>query len=229
MEGLLEAFPARVSLANMLSAVAATPKVQRYPRAPIAGKLRNIDRITSEQSNMDKVVCDVLREIEASDPCRELVKTAHEWQPAQRDGWLLAMSETDGLDYALLRLDAPAGDLPIVADARDPAAAQRGWLSLSARGSQELAKGAPLLIFQHPDGMPLRLDIRSVDAVSATRVAYTTNTMKGSSGSPCFDRELRLCALHRAGPDGVLNQGVPVAAILADLEQNGLKDEVTVE
>ena len=92
-----------------------------------------------------------------------------------------------------------------------------------------LEKGAPLLIFQHPDGLPLRLDIRSVDTVLETRVTHTTNTMKGSSGSPCFDRELRLSALHRAGPDGVLNQGVPVAAILDDLEQKGLKDEVAVE
>lgn len=350
-EGLLDAFPDRVPLANMLVAVAETPKVRQFPRAPIARKLRNINRMTAEQADMEKVIYDVLQAIEASNLCRELVKTAHGWNPfepnlealnrqflriktvepaqepelerlltitreqflnpllfaerfgpiryrvcrveigakdagprqplatgflvgpdllltnqhvialvlegdlqadrfvlgfdrveldgtetagptyglntpSQRDQWLLAMSEV--LDYALLRLDAPAGHRPIVGSTNDPAAAQRGWLSLSEKGSQELAEEAPLLIFQHPDGMPLRLDLRMVGAVLATRVTYTTNTMPGSSGSPCFDRQLRLSALHR-GAAGSLNEGIPVSAILADLAQKGLKDKVAVE
>jgi hypothetical protein len=352
-QGLLDAFPDRVSLANMLVAVAETPKIKQFPSAPIARKLGNINRMTSEQSNMERVVYEVLQAIQASNLCLELVKTAHEWNPfepsletlhrqfmaiktvepgqagelerlltitreqflnpltfaerfgpiryrvcriergskeggkrhpqatgflvgpdlvltnhhviepvltgkqtpqqfvfgfdrieldgvetsgptyglytpSQQNGWLLAMSDTHLLDYALLRLDTHAGDLPILASPTDPAAAKRGWLSLSERGSQGLENGAPLLIFQHPDGLPLRLDLRMVGALSARRVTYTTNTMPGSSGSPCFDRELRLSALHR-GQGGALNEGVPVAAILADLAQKGVLEKVTVE
>jgi hypothetical protein len=352
-QGLLDAFPDRVSLANMLVAVAETPRVKQFPNAPIARKLVNINRMTAEQADMEKVVYDVLREIQANNLCLELVKTAHEWNPfeaalemlhrqfmaiktvepgqaeelealltitreqflnpltfaarfgpiryrvcriekgrkqavyrqplatgflvnadlvltnhhviapilagklapqeflcgfdrveldnqvlsgptyglhtpSQQDGWLLAMSDTVDLDYALLRLDAPAGDLPIVGSATDPTAAKRGWLSLSESGSQALERAAPLLIFQHPDGLPLRLDLRMVGMLSAKRVTYTTNTMKGSSGSPCFDRELRLSALHR-GQGGSLNEGVPVAAILADLAKKGVLDKVAVE
>ena len=341
----------RLMTEGLLAAVAETPKVRQYPRSQIAGKLRNINRITAEQSDMDKVVYDVLQEIQANSLCLELVQTAHAWNPfepnlealnrqfvgiktvepeqerelerlltitkeqflnpilfAQRFGairyrvcrieigakdaqqrqplatgflvgpdvvltnhhviepvledkvkaqqfvfgldrveldgvetygptyglntpseranWLLAMNNR--LDYALLRLDGPAGDRPIVGGTNDPAAAKRGWLALSAKGAQELVNGAPLLIFQHPDGLPLRIDIRWVNTVAATRVTYTTNTMPGSSGSPCFDRELRLSALHQ-GAAGALNEGIPVAAILADLEQKGLQDKVAVE
>ncbi len=109
------------------------------------------------------------------------------------------MSGTSALDYALLRLDGRAGEQPIVGSTDDEHAARRGWLSLSAAGSQELEKGAPLLIFQHPDGMFLRLDIRSVDTVSSTRVTYTTNTMPGSSGSPGFDREAAAFSAPQGG------------------------------
>jgi hypothetical protein len=349
-EGMLVAFTSQVALNNLLNAVAETPKVRQYPNAPIVRGLRNIGLIASPNDDMRTAVFKVLREIEASSLCLELVKTAHEWNPfepnleavyrqfshiktvepaqegelerlltitreqfldplqfaerfgpiryrvcrieigakdaghrqphatgflvgadvvltnhhviepllagaiqaeqfvfgfdrvevdgvetsgptyglttpAERERWLLAMSEP--LDYALLRLDAPAGEQPIVSSARDPDAAKRGWLSLSERGAQELANGAPLLIFQHPDGLPLRLDLRMVGALAATRVTYTTNTMPGSSGSPCFDHELRLCALHR-GWDGALNEGVPVTAILADLKQKELTDKVAI-
>ena len=352
-EGLLEAFPDRVSLANMLIAVAETPKVKRFPNAPIVRKLQNINRITAAQADMEKVVYEVLQTIQSSDLCRELVMTAHEWNPfepgletlhrqfmslkaaepaqagelerllsitaeqflnpiifaerfgpiryrvcriekgrkdaptrrpqatgflvgsnlvltnhhviepvltgtwrpeefvfgfdrfevdgsetfgptyglhtpPEHDKWLLAMSDKDDLDYALLRLDTPAGMLPIVGSTTDATAASRGWMSLSRGGSDAMERGAPLFIFQHPDGMPLRLDVRSIGSLSSTRVTYTTNTMPGSSGSPCFDRELRLSALHR-GTTGFSNEGVPMAAILANLAQKGVLDQVAVE
>ena len=60
-------------------------------------------------------------------------------------------------------------------------------------------------------------------------VRYSTDTMPGSSGSPVFNRQGRLIALHHASsndptklPNGsetkVLNEGIKVAAIVADLE-----------
>lgn len=352
-QGLLDAFPIRVSLANMLFAVAETPKVKRFPNAPIVRKLQNINRIAAQDSDMETVVYKVIQEIQASDLCRELVMTAHEWNPfdasleklqrqfsalkaaepaqagelerllsitaeqflnpitfaerfgpiryqvcriekgrkdaptrrpqatgflvgpdlvltnhhvmepvltgawrpeefvfgfdrfevdgsetfgptyglhtpAESDTWLWAMSHKDELDYALLRLDTPTATLPIVGSTTDATAAKRGTLPLSRSGSDAMERGAPLFIFQHPDGMPLRLDVRSIGTLSPTRVMYTTNTMPGSSGSPCFDRELRLSALHR-GSTGYTNEGVPMAAIIADLSQKGVLDRVTVK
>jgi formylglycine-generating enzyme required for sulfatase activity len=78
---MLVAFPGQVPLANMLIAIAETPKVRQYPNAPIVRKLLNIGQIASPNDDMETVVFKVLREIEASSLCLELVKTAHEWAP----------------------------------------------------------------------------------------------------------------------------------------------------
>lgn len=266
-DGLLDAFPTRVDLANLLIAVAATPTVAAHPQTPIARGLRNINRLTAEQSDMEKVVYDVLQKIEANHLCRELVETAHEWNPnnpdleelfrqfhplpladparqdeleqliriskdqfltpvdwaarfgpieyrvcrievgardaAQREplatgflvgadvvltnhhvinvvltgqvaptqfifafdrkelpdgtvgagpscglrqpddqsAWLLAVNS--GLDYALLRLDEPIGDRPIITQSTAGTPAPRGWLSLSRSGGAALRAGDP--------------------------------------------------------------------------------------
>src|SRR5262249_48368662 len=63
-----------------------------------------------------------------------------------------------------------------------------------------------------------------------TRVRYTTNTEMGSSGSPCFDAEWGLLALHHSGDTNYKrsaewNEGVPIDAIVrqvnARLRQRG--------
>jgi len=56
---------------------------------------------------------------------------------------------------------------------------------------------------QHPRGgeLKLALDTDAIIGVNAngTRLRYRTNTEAGSSGSPCFDANWRLAALHHAG------------------------------
>lgn len=123
----------------------------------------------------------------------------------------------DELDYALIRLEHDIGARP--APGRD----QRGWLDLFAE-AVPLTPGTPLLILQHPASQPLKyaLDTAGVLAVNGncTRVTYGVNTLKGSSGSPCFSLDLRLVALHHAGaPEFRVdrNEGVPIAAIAAHL------------
>lgn len=353
--GLHRSFRTWLSFANMLTEVANTPKVQQYPNSHIAEILKDLEPHAPAVAGVTAAINLILQEIRNNNLCRELVKTAHEWNPydvdldalnrqfmqiktvepeqenelerllnitikeflnpltfakrlgpiryrvcrieigakdgldrlpcatgflvgpdlvltnhhviadvlegklnanqfafgfdrvewedgtrtsgptyglntpSQRSEWLLAMSETDALDYALLRLDTRAGELPILSNTTNEQAAKRGWLALSEDGSRALKKGTQFIIFQHPAGLPLRLDIREVGEVSETQVTYTTNTMKGSSGSPCFDGEFRLCALHHAGPNGALNQGIRVGAILADLEKKKLKDKVCIE
>jgi V8-like Glu-specific endopeptidase len=55
--------------------------------------------------------------------------------------------------------------------------------------------------------------------ISETRVRYRTNTQPGSSGSPCFDQDWNLVALHQGNPPHHLrplsNQGIPLSAIAA--------------
>ena len=63
----------------------------------------------------------------------------------------------------------------------------------------------------------------------ATRIRYQTNTEPGSSGSPVFNKDWRVVALHHAGgptsqpgtldvADGAFNQGIPIADIVDDLK-----------
>jgi hypothetical protein len=123
------------------------------------------------------------------------------------------------LDYALLRLAIGPdnfGDQP------------RGWIALPER-ALETPAGTPVLIVQHPDGAPLKLalDTNAVIGSNAnqTRIRYATNTEAGSSGSPCFDMEWNLFALHHYGDPAWLrpmfNQGVPAHLIKQKIVSDG--------
>jgi len=88
----------------------------------------------------------------------------------------------------------------------------------------------PLMIAQHPDGKPLKLavDTESVIGVNAsrTRVRYATNTEPGSSGSPVFDLDWNLVALHHLGDPAYdhppsYNQGVLIDLIKKRIDAQG--------
>jgi hypothetical protein len=125
----------------------------------------------------------------------------------------------DELDYALVRLARPVGTEPIGKSA-SASAPYRGWIAFPAT-APKLEKGQPLLIAQHPGGAPLKLalDTQSILNVNenGTRVRYATNTDHGSSGSPCFDMDWTLIALHHMGDPAwgqpKYNEGVPIDAI----------------
>ena len=79
--------------------------------------------------------------------------------------------------------------------------------------------------------MKLAFDTEGVLGVNAnrTRVTYTTNTLGGSSGSPCFNQHLELIALHHAGDPKYapmyfpkFNEGIPISAIRERLRARGL-------
>ncbi|NEQ85050.1 MAG: trypsin-like peptidase domain-containing protein [Moorea sp. SIO2I5] len=100
------------------------------------------------------------------------------------------------LDYALLRLssDALSGQ----------ALENWGYLSISSLNT-EIAQGSRLNIIQHPQGGPQRVAIRNnfyVDTVSQNtslnRISYLTDTEPGSSGSPVFNDNWEVVALHHA-------------------------------
>ena len=109
------------------------------------------------------------------------------------------------LDYALLEMEEPRGQ-PDSCDRR------RGRLAagLDSRARRQavldanpFAAGSPVLIAQHPAGEPLSLAIEWKAMIrfnaARTRVRHQTNTQAGSSGSPCFDRNWNLIALHHYG------------------------------
>ncbi len=137
------------------------------------------------------------------------------------------------LDYALVRLDGAPGDGYLGGvDKADLDAPKRGFIAVP-EAAAELKSDQALFIVQHPDGKPLQLafDTDSVIGVNdnQSRVKYRTNTLGGSSGSPCFDVNWQLMALHHFGDPNYVpifrpatyNQGIPIHAVRGLLTQRG--------
>lgn len=133
----------------------------------------------------------------------------------------------DELDFALLRLKGMPGNDPVGINPQ-PGTPKRGWINLPQQIHQ-FNPNSPLLILQHPKAAPMKLafDTNAIlgENGNRTRVTYRTNTEPGSSGSPCFNLNWDLVALHHAGdPDSFApqyNQGIPIKAIIELLEMRG--------
>ncbi len=161
-----------------------------------------------------------------------------DWSPST-DGEAAGKPEpadptSEQLDYALVRLEGKPGAELVSVPGAVAAGPSRGWIWVPdgdvAPASDPFIRDAPLLIAQHPQGEPLRLGIewRSVIGLNRARnrVKHRTNTLAGSSGSPCFDRYWNLIALHHYGDPGYVakpafNQAVPMSVIRARLESRG--------
>ncbi len=85
---------------------------------------------------------------------------------------------------------------------KGPANQQYGKLELT---EINLKSGEYVNIVQHPGGMPKQIALYHNVVVFSDpadfRVQYLTDTLPGSSGSPVFDSEWRVVAMHHAGGD----------------------------
>ena len=88
-------------------------------------------------------------------------------------------------------------------------------------------------IVQHPGGGPKQIALyhNVITSVGSARVQYLTDTLPGSSGSPAFDRNWDVIALHHSGgwlrePNSkktvYRNEGIHINAVIEGLEQAGL-------
>ncbi|HWM89693.1 MAG TPA: trypsin-like peptidase domain-containing protein [Thermoanaerobaculia bacterium] len=90
-------------------------------------------------------------------------------------------------------------------------------------------------IIQHPAGRPkeVALQENTVTRVQDKLIHYETDTERGSSGSPVFNNNWDLVALHHSGtqlPDGTAeNEGIRISAIVAHLIAVGQGDSVVRE
>lgn len=125
----------------------------------------------------------------------------------------------DQLDFALLQTQNIPG-------------ANRGFVSVPDR-AYSFQDHPAIFIAQHPNGQAMKLAL-DTDAVveclpqtgEPLRVRYRTNTEPGSSGSPCFNQDWELVALHHSGDitksPAQWNEGTPISAIVSLLKQRGL-------
>jgi trypsin-like peptidase len=120
-------------------------------------------------------------------------------------------------DWALLKLAQPQATRP-----------------LAPLAKKAVRRGDRVAIVQHPNGMPKQVALHHnlVTYVSESRIQYLTDTEPGSSGSPVFDDDWNVVAVHHKG--GLLelpgtqqsvyrNQGVPIERVLAGLAGHGIR------
>lgn len=156
-----------------------------------------------------------------------------EWEIPHRPYEAGELPTAEELDYALLKLTKPIGEMRPAGE-RD----ERCWFDLS-QPPPEPVLNRLAFVLQHPRNelwqpgeprqQPLKVALGQpgFDGYNSnqTRLRYHVNTLPGSSGSAVFDEKLRLIALHNSGgqPAGAAglvgnNQGIPLKAILADLD-----------
>lgn len=129
----------------------------------------------------------------------------------------------DQLDYAVLRVVGLPGKATVGGSAslaQEPR--PRGWFRLPEK-AHDFNANPGMMIVQRPGfAQRLQLVIETQAYIKqngrGTRVFYHTNTDKGASGSPCFDMDWNLIALHNGYvPELNLvrkaNSGIPAAAI----------------
>lgn len=137
------------------------------------------------------------------------------------DATSLKVSSFVRLDYSYVRVKDNAAN-PL-----------QQWGYLEVDTFSEPQKGAPTFIIQHPDGKRKQIALYDNEILSVWNdlIFYTTGTREGSSGSPVFNADWKVIALHRAGmneEDGGLqidadgtyasaNEGVLMSTIYRDL------------
>lgn len=121
-----------------------------------------------------------------------------------------------------------------------------GWLPLIPLSGKSV-DGEWVTIIQHPGGQPkqiaihasqiIKLDPAQVDVDLTRFIHYSTDTEPGSSGSPVFNDQWQVVAIHhkavpapQTGADGeptqwLANEGVRISAIFNLLERNRFEDD----
>jgi V8-like Glu-specific endopeptidase len=101
------------------------------------------------------------------------------------------------LDFSIVRID-PGNALPAI----------ESWGTLALTANQPPEVGEHVTIIQHPGGgaKQIALTANQVVNVFEHRLQYTTDTLPGSSGSPVFNDDWKVIALHHAGGNLVTNQ-----------------------
>ncbi len=139
------------------------------------------------------------------------------------DNWLVAQSldsnadnysddtitpQPNQLDYAVLRLSKKTN---------------RGYIAIPD-DKPVYEPHTKINIMQHPQGDTLKESSGNILGVNAneTRLFYTAETAKGSSGSPCFNVKWELIALHNSGIKGQRNAGIPIFNIKKDLIEKNI-------
>lgn len=121
------------------------------------------------------------------------------------------------LDFALVKLAKAIGESsPGKKDDAEP----RGWFAIS-KDTIDFTAHRVIAILQHPLTNPMKLSLGTEEnpqlAGKGRRVRYKVPTDNGSSGSPVFDSDWNVIALHNSGDPRTehptYNQAIPISLI----------------
>lgn len=129
--------------------------------------------------------------------------------------WIAASSPTEELDFVLVRIRAASKNTENMA--------KIALYRLTPEEYYTFIPAEPLCILQHPLGNAQKIKWGSVVRVKGddTRVYYTTETLQGSSGAPCFNSDMKLVALHQGNQKNTNEKrGIPFSTIMAYLHQH---------
>lgn len=131
---------------------------------------------------------------------------------------VLAWSVPKQLDYVLLRLDPKVTE---IGNAKP--------LPMPKTDMPPLQEKAALQVLQHPQGEMMQVSLSASGVVQVdedrNRIWYVNRTQGGSSGSPCFNKDWNLIAIHHAAKSkgfGSVREGILLSSILADLSSKSL-------
>lgn len=135
---------------------------------------------------------------------------------------IISFSPVEELDYILLQLQETFTQILDSEDIRIKPAQWEPNISLSEADS--------INILQHPNGESMKLSI-TCDGITGVYphsglVQYINRTAGGSSGSPCFNENGKLVALHHAQRSksfGTIREGILFSSIYHDLAQKSIK------
>jgi V8-like Glu-specific endopeptidase len=101
----------------------------------------------------------------------------------------ISLSPVDELDYAWVK----------IRDDQSNPLSQWGRLELDTFSEPQVNQ--PVTIIQHPLGQTkqIALTANKIIGINVNRLLYMTDTEKGSSGSPVFNNDWKVIALHHAG------------------------------
>ncbi|KST65527.1 trypsin-like peptidase domain-containing protein [Mastigocoleus testarum] len=127
---------------------------------------------------------------------------------------ILESSPTNKLDYVLLQVEES------ITQIADITPANCDFENLPA-------KGTALNILQHPEGSSMKIAMSSnaIANISPNTglMQYITRTSPGSSGSPCFNEDWKVVALHHAQKAthfGSIREGILLSSIYQEIQQH---------
>ena len=120
------------------------------------------------------------------------------------------------LDFTLLAVEEINTDGDAVRD--------RGWIPLLGPSGKAVV-GERVSVIQHPNGEPQKVVVHDnkVSDVDGPFLLYRADTMGGASGSPVFNINWDLAALHHAAA-GNDNEGIRISSIVTHLQNLRLQE-----